>query len=86
MMWDLTGFPSWICSLKAGANAYEPISKGSLMEDVVAAPSLFEACVAGSVRPRSVSDVKAIRAEQKPIKQFKHLFVASSFTLRAPQS
>ena len=36
MMWDLTGFPSWTCSLKAGANAYEPISKGSLMEDVVA--------------------------------------------------
>ena len=32
MMWDLTGFPRWTCSLKAGANAYQPLSHGSLLD------------------------------------------------------
>ena len=56
----------------------------ALLEEVTAAPSLFEACIAGSVRPRSVSDIKAIRAEQKPTKAFKHIYPAATFTLRAP--
>lgn len=56
----------------------------ALMEDVVAAESLFEACVAGQVRPRSVTDVKALRAEQKPTKAFKHKYPATSFSLCAP--
>lgn len=33
MMWDLTGFPEWVCSLKAGANAYQPLEKGVLTSD-----------------------------------------------------
>ena len=56
----------------------------ALMEEVVAAPSLFEACVAGQVRPRSVSDVKTLRAEQKPTKRFQHKYSKDSFTLSAP--
>jgi hypothetical protein len=32
MMWDLcTSFPEWVCSIKAGANMYQPISRGSLI-------------------------------------------------------
>ena len=30
-MWDLTGFPEWVCLDKVGANAYAPISRGSLV-------------------------------------------------------
>ena len=33
MMWDLTSFPEWVCSLKAGNNAYQPLGKGSLTSD-----------------------------------------------------
>mmetsp|Transcript_22817 Transcript_22817/g.37810 ORF Transcript_22817/g.37810 Transcript_22817/m.37810 type:complete len:400 (+) Transcript_22817:50-1249(+) len=33
MLWDLTGFPDWICSLKVGANAYQPLGRGSLICD-----------------------------------------------------
>jgi hypothetical protein len=39
MMWDLTGFPEWVCSLKAGANAYQPIYQGSLLTEVQGALS-----------------------------------------------
>jgi len=31
MMWDLTGFPEWRSSLKAGPNAYQVLSQGSLL-------------------------------------------------------
>ena len=45
MMWDLTGFPEWVCSLKAGANAYTPIGTGSLLDGANrgAAPMELEA-------------------------------------------
>ena len=38
-MWDLTAFPEWICSLKVGANAYAPLSRGSLMEHLMGSSS-----------------------------------------------
>lgn len=56
----------------------------AIMEEVVTAPTLFEACISGQVRPRSVTDIKALRAEEKQTKRFKHMFPASSFTLTAP--
>lgn len=31
MMWDLTGYPEWVCALKAGANAYQPIDRGAIV-------------------------------------------------------
>ena len=37
-MWDLTCFPQWLCSLKAGANAYTPISNGAIDFNVVRPP------------------------------------------------
>mgnify|MGYP004394329789 CR=1 FL=1 len=37
MLWDLTGFPEWVCALKAGANAYSPIGRGSLLSEQEAA-------------------------------------------------
>ena len=49
-----------------------------------AAPSDFEGCVAGQVRVRTVADVKALRAEFKQVKKFKHLYDASTFTLKEP--
>ena len=36
-MWDLTSFPAWVCSQKVGANAYQPLNRGSLMERAVGA-------------------------------------------------
>ena len=56
----------------------------AILEDVVAAPTLLDACVVGQVRVRSVSDVKMLRAEPKAAKRFKHKYAAASFTLRAP--
>jgi hypothetical protein len=48
--------------------------------EIVAAPSLSEACVVGSIRPRSVSDVRLLRAEAaKAPKIFKHKFSLASF-------
>lgn len=29
-LWDLTGFPEWVCLDKVGANAYSPVSRGFL--------------------------------------------------------
>lgn len=29
-LWDLTGFPEWVCLDKVGANAYAPVSRGVL--------------------------------------------------------
>ena len=32
MMWDLTTlFPDWVSSVKLGANAYQPVGRGSLL-------------------------------------------------------
>ena len=58
----------------------------AILEDVVAAPSLFEACIAGQVRPRSISDIKSLRDEQSKIKRYKHKFDPASFSLREPPS
>lgn len=57
-----------------------------VMEEMVSAPSLFEACIAGTVRARSVSDVKALRDEHSDLslKQFKHMYPKESFTLPPP--
>ena len=33
LVWDITGFPEWVSSLKAGANAYQPLSRGTLLGD-----------------------------------------------------
>lgn len=54
----------------------------AMIEDMIEAPSLLEACVAGQVRPRSVSDVRALRDEaaQAP-KQFKHRFDKATFKI-----
>ena len=30
-LWDLTGFPEWVCLDKVGANAYSPVSRGFLV-------------------------------------------------------
>ena len=52
----------------------------AIIEEVVAAPSLLEACVAGEVRPRSVSDIRALRDESAgAAKKFKHKFDPASF-------
>lgn len=58
----------------------------AIMEEVVSAPNLFEACIAGQVRPRNVADIKALRAEAPAVKKFQHKFVASSFAMQAPAS
>ena len=53
--------------------------------EVTGAPNLVAACVAGQVRPRSVSDVKALREDTSgAIKRFEHLFPRESFTLTPP--
>ena len=44
LMWDLTSFPEWTCSEKVGANAYQPLSRGSLIAD----PSLLAGLSGGS--------------------------------------
>ena len=36
LIWDLTLFPEWVCSLKEGANAYQPIAQGSVMDGAAA--------------------------------------------------
>ena len=51
-----------------------------LLLEMCEAPSLLETCVAGEVRPRSVSDVRALRDEAKACaKKFKHKFDPSTF-------
>lgn len=56
----------------------------AICEEVVGAPTLLDACVAGQVRPRTVSDIKALRAEAKHARQFKHKYTADTFTLQPP--
>lgn len=58
----------------------------AVMNEVVSAPSIFEACIAGQVRPRSVSDIKALRDEHSSLasKHFKHQYKKESFSLPSP--
>ena len=56
----------------------------AIMQEEIAAPNLFEACIAGAVRPRTVNDIKTLREESKKGKKFKHLFDRSSFLDFAP--
>lgn len=58
----------------------------AVLEEVVNAPSLFSACIAGQVRPRSVSDVKQIRDEvaTNSRKTFIHKYKPSDFVLKPP--
>ena len=58
----------------------------AVMNEVVSASSVFEACIAGQVRPRSVSDIKTLREEFSSVnaKQFKHLYAKESFALPPP--
>ena len=54
MMWDLTGFPTWVSSIKAGANMYQPIDQGSLLVGAWAAAGAAgggAAVVGGGVAP-----------------------------------
>ena len=56
----------------------------AIIDEVVSAPSLIDACVAGQVRPRTGTDIKMLRAEAPVAKNFKHKFAASTFTLKVP--
>jgi len=57
-----------------------------VMNEMVAAPTLFEACVAGEIRPRTVSDLKALRDDSvsNARKKFKHLYDSASFHKLGP--
>ena len=56
----------------------------AVMQEVIEAPTLVDACIAGQVRCRSVSDVEKIRASSKDTKKFRHMFDPASFTLTEP--
>jgi hypothetical protein len=58
------------------------------INEVIEAPSLLEACVAGEVRPRSVLDIQALRneAQMTAAATFKHLFSRDSFLKIGPDS
>ena len=52
----------------------------AIMEEMLSAPTLVDACLAGQVRPRTVSDVKALRDDAAAApKVFKPLFDPSTF-------
>ena len=53
----------------------------SIIREMLAAPTLVDAVIAGEVRPRTVMDVKALRDENAGIaaKRFKHKFSKESF-------
>lgn len=56
-----------------------------IINEVTNAPNLVAACVAGQVRPRSVSDVKTLREDTSgDSKRFEHLYPRDSFTLQPP--
>ena len=52
----------------------------AIIDEMIAAPSLVEACLVGEIRPKTVNDVKQLRdsAQQTP-KPFKHLYPKDSF-------
>ena len=57
----------------------------AVIQEVINAPTLKEACIAGAVRPRSVTDIKALRdAEAHATKKFQHKYEPSSFKLQLP--
>ena len=57
----------------------------AIMLDIVRAPSLFEACIAGQVRPRTISDVKALReAGEGHIKRVVQKYDRASFKTLFP--
>jgi len=47
MVWDLTGFPEWVCAIKAGANNYQPVGRGSVIDDVGTVPQVAPGAEAG---------------------------------------
>lgn len=52
----------------------------AILREVIEAPTLRDACLAGGVRPRSVSDLKALRAENDGApKKFRHKYDSSTF-------
>ena len=52
----------------------------AIIQEIVEAPSLLEACVAGQIRPRCVSDCRALRDDSaQGAKKFKHKFDPSTF-------
>ena len=52
----------------------------AIMQEMINAPTLQEACIAGQVRPRTVNDVKTLRDDSAAApKIFKHLFDRSTF-------
>ena len=56
-----------------------------VIKEMRAADTLFEACIAGQIRPRSVQDVKTLRSEPEPVaKQFAHQYTKDQFTLPFP--
>ena len=57
----------------------------AIMQEMITAPTLREACIAGQIRARSVADVKTLRAEPEPVnKQFAHQYTKDQFTLSVP--
>ncbi len=60
----------------------------AILEEIVAAPSLLEACSVGEVRARTVADVKSIRDESEAAKRAKytHKYDKASFLSLGPPS
>jgi hypothetical protein len=58
----------------------------AMMQEVLCAPNLVDACLAGNVRPRTVNDVARLREDSAAdaSKRFKHLFPRASFFDLAP--
>ena len=56
------------------------------LTEVCNTPSLFEACLAGEIRPRTVNDIHTLREESAAhdAKRFKHLYPRDSFKDLAP--
>lgn len=58
-----------------------------IMDEMIEAPSLYEACVAGEIRPRTVTDVAKLRdSEAGKTKIFKHKFDSSTFKVLLPNT
>jgi len=58
----------------------------SLIQQLVRAPTLFEACEIAGVEVRSVSDIKLLRDDKPLPEEFSHLFPDCQWTLEAPFS
>lgn len=60
----------------------------AMIDEIVQAPTLIEACMAGAVRPRTVNDVVKLREETAAhaAKKFNHKFPKDSFTLQFPDA